>query len=79
MPTVAGSIEIPKIAAGCGYEKVYTASTLEEIRYAVAMARVNTELALIEIKVALGARADLGRPMTTAEENKKSFMQFVQE
>ena len=79
MPTVAGSIDIPKIAAGCGYEKVYTASTLEEIRHAVATARANAELALIEIKVALGARADLGRPTTTAEENKKSFMQFVQE
>ena len=39
----------------------------------------NKELALIEIKVALGARADLGRPTTTAQENKEAFMKFLRE
>lgn len=32
MPTVSGKIDIPKIAEGCGYENIYVASTLEEIR-----------------------------------------------
>lgn len=79
MPTVAGSIDIPTIARGCGYKRIYTVSTLEEIKDVVAEARANKELALIEIKVALGARADLGRPTTTAQENKEAFMKFLKE
>lgn len=79
MPTVAGSIDFAKIAEGCGYQRILKASTPEEVARVVEEAKGADELTFIEIKAALGARSDLGRPTTTAEENKKSFMQYVKE
>ena len=35
------------------------------------------ELSLIEVKCSLGAREDLGRPTTTALENKQNFMRYL--
>ena len=32
--------------------------------------------AFLEVKVALGARMDLGRPKESAEENKNNFMKY---
>lgn len=79
MPTVAGKIDLAKIAEGCGYRKILKASTVEEVAQAVETAKAADELTFIEIKAALGARSDLGRPTTTAEENKEHFMQYVKE
>ena len=79
MPTVAGRIDLVKIAEGCGYQKILQASTEEEVAKAVEAAKAADELTFIEIKAALGARSDLGRPTTTAEENKKNFMRYVKE
>ena len=41
---------------------------------ALAAVKAGHELALIEVKCALGARDDLGRPTTTPQENKAPFM-----
>lgn len=79
MPTVAGKIDLAKIAKGCGYRKILEASTVEEVAQAVEAAKAAEELTFIEIKAALGARSDLGRPTTTAEKNKENFMQYVKE
>ena len=79
MPTVAGKIDLAKIAEGCGYRKILKASTEEEVAQAVETAKAADELTFIEIKAALGARSDLGRPTTTAEENNENFMQYVKE
>lgn len=79
MPTVAGKIDLAKIAEGCGYRRILKASTLEEVAQAVKTAKEAEELTFIEIKTALGARSDLGRPTTTAEENKENFMQYIKE
>ena len=79
MPTAAGRIDFAKIAEGCGYQRMLKASTPEEVVWAVEEAKGAEELTFIEIKAALGARGDLGRPTTTAEENKKSFMQYIKE
>ena len=35
------------------------------------------ELNLIEVKCSIGAREDLGRPTTTALENKQIFMEYL--
>lgn len=79
MPTAAGRIDFAKIAEGCGYQRMLKASTPKEVAWAVEEAKGAEELTFIEIKAALGARGDLGRPTTTAEENKKSFMQYIKE
>ena len=42
-------------------------------------AKSRKELSLIEVKCSIGARDDLGRPTTTAIENKENFMKFLAE
>lgn len=79
MPTVAGNVDFAKVAEGCGYKKIMQVSAPEEVAQAVSEARMAKELTFLEIKAALGARSDLGRPTTTAEENKKNFMAYVKE
>jgi phosphonopyruvate decarboxylase len=46
---------------------------------ALKTAKDMDELSLIEVKCALGARADLGRPTTTALDNKKNFMDYLRD
>ena len=36
-------------------------------------------LSLIEVMCSIGAREDLGRPTTTANENKRNFMNYLDE
>ena len=40
-------------------------------------AKTRKELSLIEVKCSIGARDDLGRPTTTALENKENFMEYL--
>lgn len=79
MPTVAAKIDLIKIAQGCGYPRAVSVTTFDEIDRALEQARKADELFLIEAKCAIGARADLGRPTTTARENKERFMQALRE
>ena len=77
MPTVAGRLDLPSIARACGYPSATSADTAEELDQALAVAKARHELTFIEVKCALGAREDLGRPTTTPIENKQSFMEFL--
>ncbi len=74
MPTVAGKIDLVKIAQGCGYPSAVSAESIEDLDAELDSARLRDELSLIEVKCSIGARADLGRPTTTARENKERFM-----
>ncbi len=74
MPTVAGSIDLVGVAKACGYPRAERVETYEALDAALARAREGRELTLIEVKCAIGAREDLGRPTTTALENKQAFM-----
>ena len=38
---------------------------------------MSSKLSFVEIKSAIGAREDLGRPTLTAKENKKNFMNEI--
>lgn len=77
MPTVAGSIDIMKIAEGCGYQNLYQVDRLDDLESTIKIINSKNGLTFLEIRVALGARTDLGRPTTTAVENKKSFMDYL--
>ncbi len=77
MPTVAGQINLTEAAKDLGYPQVYSAATPEELADALKKARAAGELTFLEVKAAIGARADLGRPTTTARENKEGFMHFL--
>jgi phosphonopyruvate decarboxylase len=77
-PTAAFGIQFTKIAESCGYRSALSVATLEELRDAIeGMRRVAGPL-FLEVKVKKGARKNLGRPTTTPEQNKMSFMEFLQ-
>lgn len=74
MPTVANKIDLIAIAKACGYPNAVRVDSFEKLDEALAHAKENNELSMIEVKCSLGSRDDLGRPTTTAKENKESFM-----
>ena len=74
MPTVASDIDFVGIARACGYPNAVSAASFDELDSVLKEAKNKNELCLIEVKCAIGARDDLGRPTTTAIENKLSFM-----
>ena len=76
-PTVASNIDIVEIAKGCGYPNVISVDNFESLDEALRDAKTRNELSFIEVKCAMGAREDLGRPTTTAVENKQAFMGFL--
>ena len=77
MPTVAEKIDIPAIAKACGYRNAVLVNSSDDLDRALKEAKDKNELSLIEVKCAIGARDNLGRPTTTAKENKENFMQFL--
>lgn len=78
MPTVAGQMDLPVIARACGYPYAASVSTFEELDRELAAAKERSALTLIEAKCAIGAREDLGRPTTSALENKIGFMEYLE-
>ena len=77
MPTVAGQIDLVAIARACGYPSAVRVDSFDALDAALAAARDRHALSLIEVKCSLGAREDLGRPTTTALENKQNFMNYL--
>ncbi|MFO7951367.1 MAG: phosphonopyruvate decarboxylase [Bacillota bacterium] len=76
-PTVAGKIDLVKIAEACGYKKALRAKSKEELTEALEKLKTAEGPAFLEIKVSSGARKDLGRPQTTPWDNKQAFMKFL--
>lgn len=79
MPTVAEKIDLCKIADGCGYPQVASVDSFESLDAALENAKKADHLSFIEVKCSIGARDDLGRPTTTAKENKENFMKYLEE
>ncbi len=77
MPTVAGSIDLVGIAKACGYPYAVSVDSFEALDKELADAKKRDSLSLIEVKCSIGARDDLGRPTTTALENKQNFMKYL--
>ena len=79
MPTVLGNIDLCKIAKSCGYIKVYKVEDFNELDKILYKAKESKVLTFIEIKSSIGSRSNLGRPTTTALENKENFMSYLKE
>ncbi|MBE6858778.1 MAG: phosphonopyruvate decarboxylase [Ruminococcus sp.] len=79
MPTVAETIDIPAIAKACGYKYAVCADSFEVLDKELEAAKNRSGLSLIEVKCSIGARDNLGRPTTTALENKNNFMEYLSE
>lgn len=76
-PTVAGSIDFGQIAFACGYKKHYTAKSTDELYDILEQLNEARGPVLIEMKVAIGSREDLGRPTLTPGDSKKLLMNYL--
>ena len=77
MPTVAADIDLVAMAKACGYPNAVCVDNFEDLDRELEAAKQRDELSLIEVKCSIGAREDLGRPTTTALENKQNFMDYL--
>ncbi len=73
-PTVSFNIDIPALAMASKYKSATTVSTAKELDMALKSITENTCPALIEIKVRVGSRDNLGRPTIKPVDNKRDFM-----
>jgi phosphonopyruvate decarboxylase len=74
-PTVADKVDFKSIAIACGYKsfnKIENQTDLEQIKTIISAIKMP---ALIEIKIDIGSRPDLGRPSASPIENKLAFME----
>ena len=76
-PTVASKIDVSGIARACGYTNVFCADSFDALDAILEKANEADALTFIEVKCAMGARDSLGRPTTTARENKEYFMEML--
>lgn len=76
-PTAGFSISFTQIAKACGYKFSAEAADLNEISKKIQTLKKTPGPGLLEIKVRKGARADLGRPKTSPQQNKAAFMGFL--
>lgn len=77
MPTVASKIDLVAIAKACGYPNAVSVDNFKDLDDELEIAKSRNELSFIEAKCAIGARDDLGRPTTTAFENKENFKEYL--
>ena len=79
MPTVATNMDLIKIADACGYSYAVSVDNFKDLDTELEKVKSLNELCFIEIMCSIGAREDLGRPTTTALENKENFMEFLKQ
>lgn len=77
MPTAARRVDLAGIAASCGYRVSWSVSDNAGLEEVLAQAKGVPGPIFIEVKAAIGARGDLGRPTTGPRENKEAFMRML--
>ena len=77
MPTVADNMDLVSIAEACGYSYAVSVDNFEDLDSELEKVKSLDELCFIEVLCSIGAREDLGRPTTTAIENKENFMKYL--
>lgn len=77
MPTVASNMDFVAIAKACGYPHAVSVDSFDKLDEELQKAKDTNQLCFIEAKCSIGARDDLGRPTTTALENKVNFMEYL--
>lgn len=75
--TAGFHVDLVQIAKACGYRSVCRAEGVESIRSSLEQISFAEGPYFLEVRVAKGARKDLGRPTTKPTDNKKSFMGFL--
>lgn len=73
-PTIGYQLDATVIAKASGYSHVLRASSADEIVEALQQLEHLDGPVLVELRVKINSREDLGRPTTTPVENKDAFM-----
>jgi phosphonopyruvate decarboxylase len=76
-PTSANVIDFQKLSAAVGYKAYAVASDIQSLKDAWRSLINDTGPVLLEVKIRNGSREDLGRPKSTAEQNKIAFMEII--
>ena len=76
-PTVGMAVDFPAIAKACRYRNALSVQSEQELLEALVKLDSMEGPVLLEIKVAKGARKDLGRPTTTPIQNKNDLMNLL--
>lgn len=77
MPVAYGKTDFCALAKDAGYSICMKVNDETELINALQVVVKKEEPCFIEIMVALGSRADLGRPTTTPKENKTVFISYL--
>ena len=77
MPVCARKLDLPALGRAAGYRRILEADSREELEKALAGLQPQEGPALVTVRCACGARADLGRPTTTPRENREALMAFL--
>lgn len=78
-PTVAFNMDIPTLSLASGYKKAAIVKTANELEKALKDVSPEACPMLIEVKVRVGSRDDLGRPTVKPIDNKRAFMQNLEQ
>lgn len=79
MPVCEGALDVSAMARAAGYPTILRADSPEALADALQTAQTCGQLSLVEVLCANGARADLGRPTTTPQQNRDALMTFIRE
>lgn len=77
MPTVGGKVDLVEIAKGCGYPFAVCVDNYNALDRELEIAKRRNMLSFIEIKCSICSKKNLGRPTTSAIENKILFMDYI--
>ena len=77
MPTAASAVDLPALARALGYEKARRAASREELSHALEEMKGQAGTLFLEVRCAVGSRADLGRPTTSPHATKLGMMRFL--
>ena len=78
-PTVAGRIDLSRVAAACGYRVLPPVREQARLDDSLQALAASHGPAFLDVFVSLASRSDLGRPRETPAENKALFMSFIQD
>lgn len=73
--TSSNVIDFSQLAKAVGYKSYEFASDVDSLKKSWSRISNSQGPVLLEIKISKGSRSNLGRPTTTAEENKRLFME----
>jgi len=77
-PTVGLNIDIPGIAIANNYKSAMSVSTSQDLKDVFRNIEEDDCPVLIEVKVKIGSRDDLGRPTIQPVDNKNAFMKNLE-